>query len=90
MLCRTFTLLSDGDVEGSFAEYVVVPSNSLLPKPKNLSFAQTAALGTTYLTAYRMLFTKARLRPGSTVLVQGAGGGLASAGRAVVAPQPTE
>ena len=79
MLCRAFTLLSDGDVEGSFAEYVVVPINNVLPKPKNLSFAQTAALGTTYLTAYRMLFTKARLRPGSSALVQGAGGGLATA-----------
>ncbi|HME81802.1 MAG TPA: zinc-binding dehydrogenase [Candidatus Eremiobacteraceae bacterium] len=79
MLCRTFTMLSDGDREGSFAEYVIVPASAVLPKPKNLSFAQTAALGVTYLTAYRMLFTKAHLRPGDTALVQGAGGGLATA-----------
>jgi NADPH:quinone reductase-like Zn-dependent oxidoreductase len=79
MLCRTFTLLSDGDREGSFADYVIVPASAVLPKPKELSFAQTAALGTTYLTAYRGLFTKARLRPGDRVLVQGAGGGLATA-----------
>jgi NADPH:quinone reductase-like Zn-dependent oxidoreductase len=79
MLCRTFTLLSDGDREGSFAEYVIVPASALLPKPKGLSFAQTAALGTTYLTAYRALFTKARLRPGNSLLVQGASGGLATA-----------
>jgi NADPH:quinone reductase-like Zn-dependent oxidoreductase len=79
MLCRTFTLLSDGDREGSFAEYVIVPASALLPKPKGLSFAQTAALGTTYLTAYRGLFTKARLRPGDSVLVHGGGGGLATA-----------
>lgn len=79
MTCRTFTLMSDGDREGSFAEYVVVPASSVLLKPKGLSFAQTAALGTTYLTAYRMLFTKAHLRPGDSVLVQGAGGGLAAA-----------
>lgn len=79
MVCRSFTLLSDGDREGSFAEFVIVPAHSVLPKPADLSFAQTAALGTTFLTAYRMLFTKARLRPGDSVLVQGAAGGLASA-----------
>lgn len=79
MLCRTFTMLSDGDVEGSFAEYLVVPEQNVLPKPEGLTFAQTAALGVTYLTAYRMLFNKARLRPGKRVLVQGAGGGLATA-----------
>ncbi len=79
MLCRTFTLLSDGDREGSFAEYVVVPASAVLPKPKALSFSQTAALGTTYLTAYRALFNKAQLRPGGWVLVQGASGGLATA-----------
>lgn len=79
MLCRTFTLLSDGDREGSFAEYVIVPASAVYAKPKALSFAQTAALGTTYLTAYRALFTKARLKPGHSVLVQGAGGGLATA-----------
>ena len=62
MLCRTFTLLSDGDREGSFADYVIVPASAVLPKPPGLTFAQTAALGTTYLTAYRGLFTKARLR----------------------------
>jgi len=79
MLCRTFTLLSDGDREGSFADYVIVPASAVLPKPPALTFAQTAALGTTYLTAYRGLFTKARLRPGSFLFVQGAGGGLATA-----------
>jgi len=79
MLCRSFTMLSDGDREGSFAEYAIVPVSAVVPKPKDLSFAQTAALGVTYLTAYRMLFTKAHLRPGDTALVQGAGGGLATA-----------
>ena len=79
MLCRTFTMLSDGDTEGSFAEYLIVPAQNVVPKPANLSFTQTAALGVTYLTAYRMLFNKARLLPGTRVLVQGAGGGLATA-----------
>ncbi|MBV8082474.1 MAG: zinc-binding dehydrogenase [Candidatus Eremiobacteraeota bacterium] len=79
ILCRTFTLLSDGDREGSFAEYVIVPASAIFSKPPNYSFVQAAALGTTYLTAYRMLFTKANIRPGDSVLVQGAGGGLAAA-----------
>ena len=79
MLCRSFTMLSDGDREGSFAEYIVVPVGAVVPKPAGLSFAQTAALGVTYLTAYRGLFIKAHLRPGDSVLVQGAGGGLATA-----------
>ena len=79
MLCRTFTLLSDGDLEGSFAQYVVLPALHVVPKPKALSGAQAAALCVTFLTAYRMLFVKANLRPGDSVLVVGAGGGLGTA-----------
>lgn len=79
MLCRRFTMLSDGDVEGSLAEYVVVPAAAALPKPASLDFAQAACMGVTFLTAYRMLFVKAALEPGRSVLVQGAGGGLATA-----------
>ena len=79
MLCRRFMLLSDGTREGSFADELVVPAHCVVPKPAALSFAQAASLGTTYLTAYRMLFVKAALAPGSTVFVQGATGGLATA-----------
>jgi NADPH:quinone reductase-like Zn-dependent oxidoreductase len=79
MLCHTFTLLSDGDMEGSFAEYVVLPALHVISKPPSLSGAAAAALGVTFLTAYRMLFVKAQLRPGDSALVQGAGGGLATA-----------
>lgn len=79
MLCKRFMMLSDGDREGSFSEYLVVPAHCVAAKPPALTFVQAASLGTTYLTAYRMLFVKAALRPGSTVLVQGAGGGLATA-----------
>jgi NADPH:quinone reductase-like Zn-dependent oxidoreductase len=56
-----------------------VPSENLLPKPSALSFAQAACLPTAWLTAYRMLFTRGQLQPGETVLIQGAGGGVASA-----------
>src|SRR5258708_17503932 len=65
--------------DGTFAERVAVPRRNLIPKPAALSFTDAACLPTSYLTAYRMLFDKAGLEPGSTILVQGAGGGVATA-----------
>jgi NADPH:quinone reductase-like Zn-dependent oxidoreductase len=65
--------------QGALAEKVAVPKGNLVPKPEALSFAEAACLPTAWLTAYRMLFVKARVRPGDTVLIQGAGGGVASA-----------
>ncbi|MEU1392648.1 MULTISPECIES: zinc-binding dehydrogenase [unclassified Nonomuraea] len=65
--------------DGTFAERVAVPRRNLVPKPAALSFEEAACLPTAWLTAYRMLFDKAGLEPGSTVLVQGAGGGVATA-----------
>ncbi|MEV0144100.1 MULTISPECIES: zinc-binding dehydrogenase [unclassified Nonomuraea] len=65
--------------DGTFAERVAVPRRNLVPKPAALTFEQAACLPTAWLTAYRMLFDKAGLQPGSTVLVQGAGGGVATA-----------
>jgi NADPH:quinone reductase-like Zn-dependent oxidoreductase len=64
---------------GTFAETVYVPRANVLPKPQGLSLAEAACLPTAWLTAYRMLFTKAQLKPGQSVLVQGAGGGVATA-----------
>jgi len=72
------TLLSE-DHPGTFAERVAVPVRNLVPKPAALSFEQAACLPTAWLTAYRMLFTRGRAVPGQTVLVQGAGGGVATA-----------
>ncbi|AQZ68979.1 alcohol dehydrogenase [[Actinomadura] parvosata subsp. kistnae] len=72
------TLLSEM-YDGTFAERVAVPRRNLVPKPAALSFEDAACLPTAWLTAYRMLFDKAGLQPGSTVLVQGAGGGVATA-----------
>ncbi|MFD0884041.1 zinc-binding dehydrogenase [Streptosporangium algeriense] len=65
--------------DGTFAERVAVPRRNLVPKPAALSFEEAACLPTAWLTAYRMLFERAGLEPGSTVLVQGAGGGVATA-----------
>jgi NADPH:quinone reductase-like Zn-dependent oxidoreductase len=64
---------------GTFAERVAVPRRNLVAKPPELSFEQAACLPTAWLTAYRMLFTKAAVQPGDTVLIQGASGGVASA-----------
>jgi NADPH:quinone reductase-like Zn-dependent oxidoreductase len=65
--------------QGTFAERVSVPTWNLVPKPPELSFEEAACLPTAWLTAYRMLFTNAGVRPGNSVLVQGAGGGVATA-----------
>ena len=72
------TLLSELH-PGTLAERVSVPRRNLIAKPESLSFAAAACLPTAYLTAYRMLFSKGNLQPGETVLVQGAGGGVATA-----------
>ena len=65
--------------DGTFADVVVVPRRNLVPKPAGLSFEEAACLPTAWLTAYRMLFTVSEAQPGDTVLVQGAGGGVATA-----------
>lgn len=65
--------------DGTLAERVAVPRRNLVPKPASLSFPEAACLPTAWLTAYRMLFDKAGVEPGSTILVQGAGGGVTSA-----------
>ena len=65
--------------QGTFADRVAVPTRNVVPKPSSLSFEEAACLPTAWLTAYRMLFTQGGLKPGDSVLVQGAGGGVATA-----------
>lgn len=72
------SLLSE-QYPGTMADEVWVPERNLVPKPPELTFEEAACLPTAWLTAYRMLFTVSPAAPGSTVLVQGAGGGVASA-----------
>jgi NADPH:quinone reductase-like Zn-dependent oxidoreductase len=72
------TLLSEKH-QGVLAEEVVVPRRNLVPKPPELTWEEAACLPTAWLTAYRMLFARTEIPPGSTVLVQGAGGGVATA-----------
>lgn len=75
---RGYTLLSE-DHPGTLAERVAVPRSNLVPKPAGLSFTDAACLPTAWLTAYRMLTTRGRVADGEAVLVQGAGGGVATA-----------
>ena len=72
------TLLTE-KYQGTFAEWVVVPARNALPKPAGLTFAEASCMPTAWLTAYRMLFVKSELRPGQTILVQGASGGVSTA-----------
>jgi NADPH:quinone reductase-like Zn-dependent oxidoreductase len=65
--------------DGTLAERVCVPAANLVPKPSGLSWAEAACLPTAWLTAYRMLFVRSGAQPGDTILVQGAGGGVATA-----------
>ena len=72
------TLLSELH-DGTLAEKVLVPAGNVVPKPESMSWQTAACLSTAWLTAYRMLFTNSGVQPGGTVLVQGAGGGVATA-----------
>jgi len=65
--------------DGTLAERIVVPRRNVVPKPEAMSFEDAACVGTAWLTAYRMLFTRSGVQPGGSVLVQGAGGGVATA-----------
>ena len=78
VLCAKMSLLGEHR-DGTMAEFVCVPAENGLSISDNLDFAQAAALGVNYLTAWRMLFTKAKLQQGETVLVFGVGGGVSMA-----------
>ncbi|WP_017935446.1 zinc-binding dehydrogenase [Nocardioides sp. Iso805N] len=65
--------------QGTFADKVIVPRRNAIPLPEGYSFEEAACLPTAWLTAYRMLFTQGGLKAGDSVLVQGAGGGVATA-----------
>jgi NADPH:quinone reductase-like Zn-dependent oxidoreductase len=66
-------------VPGTFADYVAVPKRNAIVLPEGLSALNASVLGTAWLTAYRALFTKSKLVPGETLLVQGASGGMSTA-----------
>jgi len=77
-LCRNARIFGEHR-DGTFAEVVSAPAVSVLPLRAGADIAAAATLGVAWLTAWRMVFGKVPLQPGSVVLVQGAGGGVAQA-----------
>ena len=80
--CAKFGILGE-HADGTACELIHVDARNVYPKPKGLSWAEAAAFPLTFLTAWRMLTTRARVRPGETVLVIGAGAGVAVAAIAI-------
>lgn len=74
-LCRYYRILGE-NAQGGYAEYIVVPEVNLAPYPERLSFPEAAAVILPFLTAWQMVVRKARIAPGETLLVQGAGSGI--------------
>ena len=66
-------------ISGTYAEFALCDESQAHPLPPNVSFAQGAAMGTPYATAYRGLFQRAQAKPGETVLIHGASGGVGTA-----------
>lgn len=78
VLCPRYQIIGE-NTAGGYADFVCVPRQNILAKPKKLSFEEAACLPLTFLTAWHMLFSRAQLRPGETVLVHAAGSGVGSA-----------
>ncbi|MGB0034394.1 MAG: zinc-binding dehydrogenase [Candidatus Acidiferrales bacterium] len=76
--CKQYTLFG-AMVDGGCAEYVKSPVANIIAMPANLSFEEAASIPLVFLTAWHMLFTRAQMKPGETVLVLGAGSGVGSA-----------
>ncbi len=77
-LCRDFRVIGE-HTAGTAAEYVVVPEANLARVPEDMPWDRAAAFSLVTLTAWRMLTTRAGLRPGESLLIWGIGGGVAQA-----------
>lgn len=73
--CRRYAVIGN-EIDGGYAELVVVPVKNLVPKPERMDYVQAASVPLVFLTAHHMLVTKAKVQPGETVLVLGAGSGV--------------
>ncbi|GAB4396466.1 MAG: zinc-binding dehydrogenase [Anaerolineales bacterium] len=76
--CRNWQLLGETR-SGTYAEYVVVPAENLFPLPQACDFRTAAAASLVFLTAWHSLITRGNLRPGESVLIVGASGGVNTA-----------
>ncbi len=82
VLCRRFGILGE-HTDGTACELLHVPAQNVYPRPADLSWDESAAFPLTFLTAWRMIVTRARLKRGETMLVVGAGAGVAAAAIAI-------
>ena len=82
VFCPRFGIVGEHS-DGTACQYLHVPVQNLFAKPAGLSWEQAAAFPLTFLTAWRMLTTRARLQAGETVLVVGAGAGVSAAAIAI-------
>ncbi|WP_298232068.1 zinc-binding dehydrogenase [uncultured Azohydromonas sp.] len=78
VLCPRVSYLGEHR-DGTLAQFVSLPARNVFPMPEGFGFEEAAALGVNHLTAWRMLFNKARLKPWETVLIFGIGGGVSLA-----------
>lgn len=74
-LCLTYNLIGE-TIDGACCERIVIPAANAIPIPDSLDFISAAAVPLVYMTAWRMLITRGRLRPGEDVLVLGATAGV--------------
>ena len=82
VFCPQFGILGE-HTDGTACEFFQVPAQNLYRRPEGLSWDEAAAFPLTFLTAWRMIVTRARLQPGETMLVVGAGAGVAAAAIAI-------
>jgi NADPH:quinone reductase-like Zn-dependent oxidoreductase len=77
-MCPDYSIIGEHE-DGCYAEFVAVPAANVLPIPDDAKFETAAAATLVYLTAWRMLVTRGRLRAGEEVLILGAGAGVGTA-----------
>jgi NADPH:quinone reductase-like Zn-dependent oxidoreductase len=77
-LCATFGIMGE-TCPGTFAEYFKVPQDNVHPVPEGFSWEEAAAFPLVFVTAWRMLISKAQIKPGEDILILGIGGGVSTA-----------
>ena len=77
-LCVRFGIMGETR-PGTFAEYFTIPQENVHPMPEGFSWEEAAAFPLVFLTAWRMLISKAAIKPGEEILILGIGGGVATA-----------
>jgi len=83
VLCQSIQFIGEHR-DGTYAEKIAVPAENVFPIPDGLDFGEAAALGVNFLTAWRMIFTKAQMKPWETALIFGIGGGVSLAALQII------